>query len=160
MPPLLNGVRVAFTIMISGSVFFAFLGCSAGKQGAVVREILSNSLLESHLMSADRDPIYCAASYVASKGGPDLPSPMPDSMDTWHVHAERLLQWLRQADPSAAQNIVDGFPRYVERWSPVFPPEGENKLGPKGVRMNYDINHPGTFSCSWYTRMWMTSTCE
>ncbi len=98
------------------------LGCAKAPKNKREDSPLAGSRLQSHLSSSHRDGIYCAASYIASEGGPSLPGALPESVADWRAHGEQLLDWLERSETSTVRALVDRFPAYVEKWAPFYPP--------------------------------------
>lgn len=78
--------------------------------------------LRSYLQSSDLDRIYCAASYLAENGGPAVPKPFPTQLSDWQSHGTKLIEWLGKQSPKKVNSLEDGFPAFVQKWSPYFPP--------------------------------------
>ena len=80
-------------------------------------------LIYRWLLGAKRDQIYCATSYISSRGGPEVPDTIPKSVPEFGSAALVHVNWLwrlEKTDPLRAQRIVTGFPEAVERHSPYF----------------------------------------
>ncbi len=92
----------------------------ADKPTEDVEELLRGSLLYGQLTADARDPIFCAASYLRRAGGPDSPTPKPETLKEWQAHGKRLLAWLRKQDAGRVESLVEGFPDFVHRWSPFY----------------------------------------
>ena len=131
-------VRLPEDIMVANVALLLqvfLLGCSG------TRTSVEGTLLDKFLTSEDRNGIFWAASYCHANGGPELPDPSPESLDDWVSLRQVTLSWLRQQEPEEMAKLARGFPQYVTRQSPMFPPWKESgESGESG-------GNPGTAPC-------------
>ncbi|MHC4662500.1 MAG: hypothetical protein ACYS8W_12490 [Planctomycetota bacterium] len=94
-------------------------GCSA--PAPIEPPEYTNSELFRHLRRGQRDAIYCAATYIALKNGPQFyGNPVPQLREEWLDISEKYIEYLRSADREITMLMIDNFPPYVLTWSPFF----------------------------------------
>ena len=92
-------------------------------QPTVTSTPVDGAWLQQILQSSNRDYIFCAASYLSRKGGPAVPTPLPTTLSEWQANGKKLIEWLGKQDSKTITALADGYPAFVQKWEPFFPPE-------------------------------------
>lgn len=75
---------------------------------------IHRSLLYQDLTSASRDAVYCALSFLKQHGyAASAPAQTPDA------EREAFLLWLFTSPHQT--ELIQNYPDFQQRWSPIFP---------------------------------------
>ena len=115
-------LRQACSLLVGVALLVLVIGCApclrCGGESMCSHDQQPERWLAPDLESGESSLIYYAARYIATRGGPSVPEPIPTSAAGWEEVARRCLQWIEDLPPERVDELERGFRQWTSIVSP------------------------------------------